>query len=496
MEFKVKNLEISTGEEIVILLNETDANRYDIHKLDRVNLIYNWSERKITAVVDLTKSNKLVPIGSIGVFDEVKKILSSKNGQKIRLIIDNKPESLNLIKKKLQGKSLRYEDFKSIMNDVIQNKITSIELTYFVAGCYMNELSSDETLNLTRAMIDTGEVIHFPGKIIMDKHCIGGVAANRTTALVVSIIAAAGYTIPKTSSRSITSAAGTADTMEYLCNVNLSAEKLKEVVKKTNACLAWGGALNLAPADDKIIRVESPLSLDPTGQLIASVLAKKKSVSANRVLIDIPVGRGAKIEDKKTAKKLKLKFKRIGRRLGMRLKVVLTDGSHPIGNGIGPMLEARDILWTLKNDIKGSLDLKEKSINMAGKMLGMVGHWNGEKDARKIFDSGKAYSKFIEIIKAQGGEEVDPNSMNVAKFSFDFYANKTGNVTHIDNKSMNRIARIAGAPIDKKAGVYLYISKGTKVMSGNKIFTIYAESKEKLMFSKEVAEKNSGVHIE
>ena len=343
MEFKVKNIEISTGDTLVALINKKDAHKYDLHRNDRIR-ITNGNQVCVTAIIDFAENDDIIPQSSIGLFKEAAKKLNTKKDHKVKVEMERKPESVNLIKKKLNGEKLSYEDFKRIVTDISEQRLTAIEITYFVAGCYTHELSTKETYYLTKAMIDTGEVLRFPDHIIMDKHCIGGVAANRTTAVVVAIIAAAGYMIPKTSSRSITSAAGTADTIEYLCNVNMTGDRLKEVVHKTKGCLAWGGALNLAPADDKIIRVESPISLDPTGQLIASVLAKKKSVSANHVLIDIPVGRGAKIEDIREAKKLKKKFQKIGRLLKMKMRVIITDGSHPIGNGIGPALEARDIL--------------------------------------------------------------------------------------------------------------------------------------------------------
>ena len=156
----------------------------------------------------------------------------------------------------------------------------------------------------------------------MDTHCIGGVAANRTSMLIVPILAVAGLTIPKTSSRSITSAAGTADTMEVLCPVVFSLSQMKKIAMRTGGCLVWGGAMSLAPADDKIIQVEHPMALDPVGQLLASIMAKKKSVSATHVLIDIPVGRGAKIQDKKKARDLGEKFKELGKRLGMKIALL------------------------------------------------------------------------------------------------------------------------------------------------------------------------------
>ena len=492
MEFKIKNIQISTGDSLVAILNEEDARKLDLHKMDRIKISYD--HKSITAVIDIAKKT-IIPEGYLGLFEETTKELKIKQGQKVKIDIEKKPETICIIRRKLDGEELSYEDFKKIMDDITSGTLTAIETTYFVAGCYSNELTNKETIDLTRAMIDSGQTLNFPDKIIMDKHCIGGVAANRTTAIVVSIIAAAGYTIPKTSSRSITSAAGTADTIEYLCNVNMSAEELKKVVHETKACLAWGGALNLAPADDKIIRVESPISLDPTGQLIASVLAKKKSVSANHVLIDIPVGKGAKIENRKEARILKRKFLKVGRKLGMKIKVIITDGSHPIGNGIGPMLEARDILWTLRNDLWGSWELKEKSIKMAGTLLRMAGHFNGESKARKIFDSGLAYKKFMEIVKAQGGKEVDPDMMETGKFYCDIISKKGGKITHIDNKAMNKIARIAGAPTDKKAGVYLYTQKDKTIEAGQKIYTIYSDNKERLNYAVEIATKNIGVEI-
>ena len=223
----------------------------------------------------------------------------------------------------------------------------------------MHELDINESVSLTKAMINTGEILKLNKYPVMDMHCIGGVAGNRTTMIIVPIVASAGLTIPKTSSRSITSPAGTADTMEVLSNVSFSIKEIKKVIRKTNACLVWGGSVNLAPADDKIIRIEHPVSLDPEGQLLASILAKKRSASATHLLIDIPIGKGSKIENRKKALHLKRLFESISKKLGIKIKVIITDGSQPVGNGIGPGLEARDVLWVLKNDSKQPLDLKD-----------------------------------------------------------------------------------------------------------------------------------------
>ena len=256
--------------------------------------------------------------------------------------------------------------------------------------------------------------------------------------------------------------------------------------------------MSLAPADDRIIQVEHPVSLDPTGQLLASIMAKKKSVGATHVLIDIPVGRGAKITDMTHALRLKRKFEELGRRLRMKVAVIITDGSQPVGNGIGPSLEARDVLWTLKNSAKGSTLLKNKGIRMAGILLELTGKakkGKGYEIAREIVETGKAYQKFIEIIKEQGGKIKKPEEIRLAKKSWTALTAKSGKVTHIDNEFVNKIARIAGAPHDQEAGVYLYHHKGDHVIKGDPLFTLYSDSEERLAYAKEIVLKKMGVEV-
>ncbi len=409
-----------------------------------------------------------------------------------------KPKSIFYIKKKLRGEKLDYNEIYHIVKDIVNNELTDIELTYFVASTYINELTIRETIDLTNAIINTGKVLKINKFPVVDKHCIGGVAGNRTTMVVVPILAATGLTVPKTSSRSITSPAGTADTMEVLCNVGFKIKQLKKIINKTNACMVWGGAVNLAPADDKIIKVEHPVSLDPVGQLLASILAKKKSVSTTHLLIDIPVGRGAKIEKKKDAKELKRRFEIIGKKLGFVIKVVITNGKQPIGNGIGPALEARDVLKVLKNDKDAPLDLKEKSIYIAGEILELakkVKKGYGKKMASDLIESGMAYKKFVEIIKAQGGKEIAPDKIRIGKYSYNVKAGKTGKIDYINGNIISKIAKVAGAPKDKGAGIFLHVHLGYNVKKGDKLYTIYSDSKEKLRYAKHHANDLGDIFI-
>lgn len=493
MRLLVKDMDVATGGPLIAVMNEKDAAKLDLHLLDRIKIKKGVKEAIV--VVDFAKSEKAVPRGKIGLFEEVLSKLNARNNSPIKIYIEEKPLSLQFIKKKLDGKELNYDEIKAILTDAINNILTEVELTYYVAANYTRGMSIRETVALTKAMIDTGEKLKLKNRHVIDKHCIGGVCGNRTTPVVVPILIAAGLTVPKTSSRSITSPAGTADTMEVFTNVSLPMKQIKKVIAKVGGCMVWGGGVDLAPADDTIINVEHPMSIDAEGQLLSSIMAKKGSVSATHVMIDIPIGRDAKIESRKEALHLKREFEKIGKVLKMKIKVVITDGSQPVGNGMGPALEAIDIVRVLKNDPRAPQDLRKKSLMMAGILLEMTGKakkGKGLKTALEIVESGRAYKKFVDIIRAQGAKLVDERKIRLGRFTYDFKVSRSGRVRHINNKAMAKIARLAGSPNDKGAGIYLHKKKWEPVKKGEKIFTIYAESRLNLKFAVDIARKIDG----
>lgn len=498
MKFRVKNLPIGTGgSPLIALINHEDAVQYDLHHADRLRIKKGRFEA--TAIIDITDSHEMLLPGQIGLFQDVTKKIKSKDDDLVDIHIQQKPKSIEFIKKKMKGEEIKPDEMKHIVNDIVEGRLTEVEMAYFVASTYMHELSNKEIVALTKSIINSGETLKLRNKVVVDKHCIGGVAGNRTTMVVVPIVAAAGLKMPKTSSRAITSAAGTSDTVEVLCDVSFPIEKMEEIVKNVGGCLMWGGAMNLAPADDKIIKVEHPMSLDPVGQLLASILAKKKSVSATHVLIDIPLGKGCKTEKKSRAELLKKKFELIGKQIGMKVMVVITDGSQPIGNGVGPVLEARDVLWTLRNSEKAPQDLKDKSITLAGHILELAGKakkGQGWRIAKDILESGKALKKFDEIIEAQNAKIAYPEQLKMAKYSKVMKAEKAGRVKHIDNHGTNRVARYAGAPHDQEAGVYLHVKKGSAIKKGDSLMTIYADSRERLRYATEAYECYTPVIID
>ncbi len=496
MRLKVKDMDIATGGTRIAILNEKDAMSLDLHHEDRI--IVRKGKRRTVAVLDVAESEKAVPRGQIGLFEEVLDALDAKNGDRIEITLGQKPMSVSYIRKKMDGKELRRNEIYKIIEDIVENRLSAIELASYVAANYMRGMSTHETVNLTKAMAETGERINPGESVVADLHCIGGVPGNRTTMIVVPILVAAGLCVPKTASRAITSPSGTADTMEVLASVSLSKKRLEGALKKVGGFITWGGSINLAPSDDKIIRIEHPLSIDAEGQMLASIMAKKYSVGATHLLMDIPVGHGAKVPSRKAAIPLKGHFEKLAKVLGIKIDVMTTDGSQPIGNGIGPALEARDCLWVLQNDSRGPNDLIEKSVMMAGRLLEFTGKsakGKGSAEAEKILKSGKAYEAMLNIIHAQDGTIVNAASIRIGSHKKIITAKRNGVVRAIDNIAIAKIARLAGAPLDKGAGIMMHVHKGRKVVRGTPLMTIYADNHEKVLYALEEANAKEAIRV-
>ncbi len=473
-----KRLPIESGGAYVSILNEEDARKLGVSAGDRIKIRYN--EREIVTIVDLT--DKAVLPGQIGLFEEVSEYLGLKDEEVLEVLPTVSPDSLMYIRKKLDGKRLSKEEIEQIIHDITYGYLSDAEVAMWVVATYTKKFSIDEITHLVDAVAFSGDSLKWDTKPIVDKHCIGGVPNNRTTPIVVPIIASLGYKMPKTSSRSITSPAGTADVVEVFTNVKLTIEEIKEIVEKVGATLAWGGAVNIAPADSKMIKARYPLRLDPLPLLLASILGKKRAVGSTHVLIDIPYGYQAKVSNKIGAWKLSRYFRKVGSRLGMKIKVTLTDGSQPIGNGIGPVLEAIDVFKVLKQEKDRPIDLERKALFLAKNILGLVGH-RSKKDAELALRSGRAWEKMKQIIEAQGGDpSIDISDLQsmVGQYTYDIVAERNGVVGRIANKMVSRIAHILGAPKDKGAGMYLYVHVGDRVKKGQKLVTLYAESEYKL----------------
>ena len=488
MRFKLRLLKIATGKPVVFL-HEYDAKKLGVHIGDRV--VIKSNRDSLVAIVDLV--NGFIKKREVALSEELSSFTKTHNGY-VDILPAEFAESSSILQNQAGCKEYSAKDLDKIMSDVVNNRLTEAEIAYFISTMTHCKASVEEVINLTKAIVKTGKRISWPYKVVADKHSIGGIPANRTTPIVVSICAASGVIMPKTSSRAITSAAGTADAVESMAPVDLSIAQLKKVVRRTGACLAWGGSLGLAPADDKLIRVEKLLRVDPEAQLLASILAKKLSVGSTHVLIDIPYGNGAKVS-KERAGRLSKMFVLLGKKLGLKVKTVITYGAELVGNGVGPILEMKDVLRVLKQD-NSPIDLENKSILLAGNLLEMVGKakkGQGIAKAKEILYSKEAYKKFCEIISAQGG---DPKTwLQEAKFSHSIISKHDGIIKEISNPKINYLARVLGCPIDKASGIYIYKHVGEYIEEGEKIATLFSESSVKLKEAIKFFKKNKPIVI-
>jgi thymidine phosphorylase len=390
------------------------------------------------------------------------------------------------------------DDFHAIIRDIAALRYSKIELTAFIVASQRDELDREEVYFLTDAMVASGSQLDWHESLVVDKHCIGGIPGNLTSMLIVPIVAAHGLLCPKTSSRAITSPAGTADTMEVLAKVELPFAQLEDIVRQHRACLAWGGTAHLSPADDVLISVERPLGIDSAGQMVASILSKKIAAGSTHLVLDIPIGPTAKVRSMPDAQRLRRLFEYVAHRMHLSLDVIITDGRQPIGYGIGPMLEARDVMRVLENDPRAPDDLRQKSLRLAGRLIEChpdVRGGDGFAIARDILDSGRALAKMNMIIKAQGQNQFDHNAPQLGTLSFEVTATKAGVVTGIDNLQIARIARLAGAPKVVGAGVDLFHKLGAIVSIGDVLYRIHAEYQSDLEFARQACAKSTGFTI-
>jgi len=450
----------------------------------------------VLAVLNVVDDESIVKRNELGLSEQAFKQLDEKEGCNVQVNHAEPADSMDAVRKKINGERLTYEEYYSIAKDIVDNRYSKMEMAAFLVASGQTSLDRDEVLYLTKAMLETGEKLDWKEALVVDKHCIGGIPGNRTSMLVVPIVAAHGMLIPKTSSRAITSPSGTADTMEMLAKVNLTPNQLNEIIHQERGCLAWGGTAKLAPVDDKLISVERPLGIDSRGQMIASILSKKLAAGSSHLLIDIPVGPTAKVRHMREALSLRKLFEFVGDQLNIHLEVVITDGRQPIGRGIGPALEARDVMQVLENDPNAPEDLRQKSLQLAGRLIEFdpdVRGGQGYSIARDILDSGRAVGKMNAIIDAQG--RLETRSFEAGKLYFDVCSKEDGTVIEIDNLQMAHIARIAGAPMDKRAGVDLFKKLGDNVKKGEPLYRVHAEFNSDYQFAKNLCNNNIGYRI-
>lgn len=474
-EYRAVLLDILAGAPEAFL-HPDDAARLGVRPLERIRIRVQENSAEFPAVVNV--SGSVVRQGTIGLSKELAARMRLPDDARLAARPAPRPASVEAIRRKLDGHELAPADISAVIHDIAGGHLTPVELTCWVAAVHTRGLSIDETVACVQAMVDSGERLTWSGAPIYDVHSVGGVPGNKYAPIVVSIVAAAGLRIPKTSSRAISSACGTADFMEVLAPVAFDARRLKAITESVGATLAWGGGVALAPADDEIIRVEYPLGIDPPAQIVASVLAKKVAMGVSKVLIDLPCGPGAKVHDRRAADDMVRRFMQVGERLGLDVRCEITAGSRPLGAAVGPVLEAREMLSVLEQG-RGPPDLVDKSCRLAGLLLEMAGKaavGQGMAEARAILGSGAAHKRFLAIVAAQGGNaSVRSQDLRPGPHAFEATAVSDSRF-ELGNADLVRIARAAGSPQSKGAGILLVRGIGEAVGAGQATFRVYAET--------------------
>jgi len=492
---KIRRMKLDTGREnVVVLSTHARAIRPELFRgFSRV--VVRAGEASLIASLIMSSQPGQPGTDELGLAEPAFRRLGLPEGTEVRLAPAIAPESLDAVRRKIAGETLSERDLAAIVADLAGYRYADIEVTAFLVGA-AGFLSTEELLALTRAMAGVGTQLRWDSPIVVDKHCIGGIPGNRTSMIIVPIVAAHGLLMPKTSSRAITSPAGTADTMEVLARVDLGTEEMRGVVETCRGCLVWGGHVRLSPADDVLIGVERPLGIDTRELMVASILSKKMAAGSTHLLLDIPVGPHAKVRDGNDALRLRKLFELLGDRLGLATEVVLTDGRQPIGNGIGPLLEARDVMAVLSGDPAAPADLREKSLRLAGRILEndpQLRGGTGYLRAKTLLESGAALKAMQRIIDAQGPP---PKAATLGTLTADIPADHDGVVVAIDNLRINRLARLAGAPIAKGAGIAINKKIGARVAQGEPLYRLHASEPFEFDFAQAAALQDNGYRIE
>ena len=488
---KLRRLGIDTYQEAVVYMNRDchvcRAEGFAAQSRVRVAL----DGRHIIATLNIVDGS-LLGIDEASLSESAWHAMSAREGDVLFVSHPEPLESLGALRAKVYGQRVELPAWREIISDVIAGHYSDLHLAALVTACAGDRLDLDETIGLTRAMLEAGDRLNWKQPLVVDKHCVGGLPGNRTTPIVVAIVASAGLTIPKTSSRAITSPAGTADTMEVLAPVDLDLRQMRRVVDQEGGCIVWGGNVRLSPADDLLIRVERPLDFDSEGQLVASVLSKKIAAGSTRILIDMPVGPTAKVRSMAAAASLGARLEAVATALGVYLRVHVSDGTQPVGRGIGPALEARDVLAVLRRERSAPPDLRERALELAGKVLELsptVSAGDGLIVARRLLDEGEALEKFEAICRAQGGQREPPQAALTQVVT----ATRRGVCGAIDNRLIARVAKLAGAPRAPAAGVELHARLGDRRELGEPLYTVHAQASGELEYALEFAGRHPDI---
>ena len=403
---------------------------------------------------------------------------------------------LDIIAKKRDAKELSKEEIEYFIKEYTEGNIQDYQASALIMAIYINGMNDREITDLTLAMAHSGKVLDLSclGENVVDKHSTGGVG-DKVSIILLPIIASLGIPVAKMSGRGLGFTGGTVDKMEAIpgYQTNVSIEEFIEDVKKVGISMI-GQTMDLAPADKKIYALRDTISCVENIPLIASsIMSKKIASGANKIVIDVTVGKGAFMKNKEDAQKLAEQMIRIGNLAGREVRCVLTPMDEPLGYAIGNSLEVVEAINFLKGDMPK--DLKEVVLELGANMLKLAGKGeNIEENKLKMLESienGMAYNKFVEMVENQGGDISfieDTTKFKKSKYTLAGVTKKTGKVKEINAEDIGKMACYLGAgrvnkddKIEAEVGIVLNKKVGDEVEEDDFLAYICANDENKII---------------
>ncbi len=448
----------------------------------------------LTAWLSFSEDENLVGIEELGLNINAFEEINLPEGADVSITSAPTPSSIESVRRKIQGGILSSSEYRSIIGDIAAKKYSKSEIAALIVAnaCFM---SPQEVLSLTKSLVDHRYSIKWDRDMVVDIQSVGGVCGNRTNLIVAAIVIAYGICMPKMNMRASSRSSSDIDVMETMAGVDFSEKQITKIVEDIGGGVFMSGGKLLEAAADSILRdVESILGISTLEQIISSILSSAVAGGVTHLVVDVPVGVTTKIRSMGEAMRLRKLFEYVADMLAIDIDVVITDGSEPVGAGVGPVLEARDVMQVLRLKPEAPQDLREKSLFLAGRILEMdprLKGGQGYEKAQELLDSGRALEVMSRIIHAQGKVTPPP----LGQYTREILAPVAGIVSSINNIQINKIASQAGAPRDKGSGVDILKKAGDSVESGEALYRIHASDQAGFAFACGLAEGNSGFDI-
>ncbi|MBR7159102.1 MAG: thymidine phosphorylase [Alphaproteobacteria bacterium] len=450
--------------------------------------------KPIYGKVVLVDSEDIVKPDELGLSEAGFSNINLPEGSEVSMVPAPPPASINSVQRKIKGGVLSAREYRAIVSDISLQKYSKIEIAALQVA-NSSFLTPQEVLAMTEAIAEQQPVMKWNRDIVVDEVCLGGVPGNRVSLIVTAIAIGAGMCMPKIARKAVGESSSAIDVMETLCNTDMEESDIRKIVEEIGGCISWcGGKFSVAPIDNILLDVEKSLSIGMPQQMVVSIMSKAISAGVTHLVVDIPVGMNTLVRTMGEAMRLRKLMEYVGDMLGIDVNVAITDGSEPIGRGVGPVLEARDVMNVLRCSDEAPRELREKSLFIAGRILEFDprlrgGH--GYYRAQEILDSGRALEMIKRLIHAQSRN----TPMPLGQLTRDITAPVTGVIESIDGNQINRIAIMAGAPGDAGAGIDLLKSVGDEVEQGEPLYRIHAVKSMEFAFANGLAEGNSGFKI-